>query len=86
MTEPLQPPDAVPHGCNRRSFLSRAGGGFGLTALTGLLAADKLCAAPASAFLEGGDPLAPKDPHFAARAKSVIYLFLYGGPSAMDTF
>ena len=31
-------------------------------------------------------PLAPKPAHFAAKAKSVIFLFMYGGPSHMDTF
>ena len=32
------------------------------------------------------NPLAPKQPHFAAKAKSVIFLFMYGGPSHIDTF
>lgn len=32
------------------------------------------------------NPLAPKDPHFAPKAKNVIFLYMYGGPSHMDTF
>jgi hypothetical protein len=32
------------------------------------------------------NPLAPKKPHFAPKAKSVIFLYMYGGPSQMDTF
>src|SRR5271154_6896885 len=32
------------------------------------------------------NPLAPKPPHFPAKAKSVIFLFMYGGPSHVDTF
>ena len=35
---------------------------------------------------EWENPLAPKAPHFPAKAKSVIFLFMYGGPSHIDTF
>src|SRR5262249_38082059 len=67
----------------RREFLARAGAGLGLYAL-----ADLLCA-PASAS-DGerppGDPLAPRPPHFAPRATSVIWLFMEGAPSAVDLF
>src|SRR6476661_9491646 len=68
---------------SRREFLARAGGGFGLLALADLLRADepKTLGAPAP-----GSPLAPKEPHFPAKAKRVIWLFMNGGPSQVDTW
>jgi hypothetical protein len=51
------------------------GAGFGMVGLQGLQGADVAL-----------DPLKPKQPHFPAKAKRVIYLFLNGGPSQMDTF
>src|SRR5262249_44039232 len=42
--------------------------------------------ARASEGPESSDPLAPKPPHFPAKAKSVIFLFMYGGPSQVDLF
>src|SRR3954454_7840930 len=65
----------------RRQFLARAGNGFGLLALGSLLAQEGL-AAPESPL----DPLAPKKSHFPAKAKSVIWLFMNGGPSHVDTW
>ncbi len=59
-------------------MLSRCANGFGALALTGLLAA--------KAQAEGANPLAPRAPHFAPKAKSVIFLFMDGGPSQIDTF
>src|SRR6266704_5774933 len=67
----------------RRDFLSRAGAGFGALALTYLLERDRLLAAPVEA---ASNPLAARPPHFAAKAKSVIFLFMEGGPSHLDTF
>jgi hypothetical protein len=64
---------------SRRAFLKHAGAGIGTLGLADLLAADGLTAAPA-------DPLAPREPHFAATAKSVIFLFMEGGPSQIDLF
>src|SRR5262249_48170738 len=64
---------------SRRQMLRHAGAGFGALALTALLA-DESRAAPAL------DPLAPRAPHFKARAKRVIFLFMPGGPSQVDTF
>jgi hypothetical protein len=66
----------------RRDFLLRAGGGFGALALSGLLQGRNLLASDAAAL----SPLASKRPHFPGKAKSVIFLFMEGGPSQMDTF
>lgn len=70
---------------NRRDFLLRGGGGFGALALTYLLQGNRLFADPPVADA-GGSPLAPKKPHFPAKAKSCIFLFMEGGPSHLDTF
>jgi hypothetical protein len=67
----------------RREFLWEAGAGFTGLALTGLLAQDGFFAQEAA---RPGNPLAERPPHFPARAKSVIFLFMYGGPSQVDTF
>src|SRR5437660_6867369 len=66
---------------SRREFLQRVGGGFGLLALAGLLDREGLFAAEAAV-----NPLAPKKSHFSAKAKSVIWLFMNGGPSQVDTW
>ncbi|HEU0121010.1 MAG TPA: DUF1501 domain-containing protein, partial [Bryobacteraceae bacterium] len=66
---------------SRREFLERSGLGFGALAASWMLQRDAL-AAPAAA----GNPFAPKSPHFAAKGKNVIYLFMHGGPSHIDTF
>src|SRR3954470_5891247 len=71
----------------RRDFLRRAGGGFGMLALSGLLQQQGLLASSARAATnEILDPLAPRAPHFPAKAKSVIWLFMNGGPSHVDTW
>ncbi|MBA2224735.1 MAG: DUF1501 domain-containing protein [Gemmataceae bacterium] len=62
---------------SRREFLRRAGGGFGLLALADLLHAEQA---------RSVNPLAPKKPHFPAKAKAVIWLFMNGGPSHVDTW
>jgi hypothetical protein len=62
---------------SRRELLRLSGAGFGSLALAGLLADTT----------RGADnPLALKPPHFAARARRVIFLFMHGGPSQVDTF
>jgi uncharacterized protein (DUF1501 family) len=75
---------------SRREMLRRAGLGFGSWALLDLLGRDIFGATqPASgdaASTKILNPLAPKPPHFAAKAKSVIFLFMQGGPSHIDTF
>src|SRR5262245_35216241 len=72
--------------CNRtrREFLWEMGGGFVGVALAGILQRDGFAfgAPPTSS----SNPLALKNPHFPAKAKSVIFLFMYGGPSQMDLF
>ncbi len=65
---------------SRRQLLKRSAVGFGWLALGSLLS-DELVVQAASA-----DPLAEKPPHFPARAKRVIFLFMKGGPSQVDTF
>ena len=73
----------------RREFLWEAGGGFTSVALAGMLGADGFLgrqALAADGVTPFVNPMAPKKPHFAPKAKSVIFLFMYGGPSHMDTF
>src|SRR5271166_5764489 len=76
-------------GRTRREFLWEAGGGFVGTALASLLAEDGFFVRSAAAT-EGepstASPLAPKAPHFPAKAKACIVLFMYGGVSQVDTF
>ena len=79
-------------GRTRREFLWQTGAGFGGLALTGLLSRDGYAFSKpdeqsqvkaSSSFI---NPMAPKPPMFPAKAKSVIFLFMYGGPSHVDTF
>lgn len=64
----------------RRSFLRDCAGGIGIMALGDLLTSDGLTAAARA------NPLAPRKPHFEPKAKSVIFMFMEGGPSQMDLF
>src|SRR5690349_15228882 len=70
----------------RRELLSRGGMGMGVLGLAGVLAGEGLLARPAQASATDVSPLAPKQPHFPARAKRVVHLFMNGGPSHVDTF
>jgi hypothetical protein len=63
------------HPVTRREMLHRCGLGFGMLGLAGTLHAAVDVA-----------PLAPKAPHFKAKAKQVVHLFMNGGPSHVDTF
>src|SRR5262249_23662947 len=63
---------------SRRRFLKSASCGFGFLALA------DLCTRSFAA--EAGNPLAPKAPHFPARAKHVIFMYMEGAPSHVDTF
>ena len=65
----------------RRQVLQTAGAGFGALALQTLLGGES-----ASVAASPRNPLAALAPHFAPRAKSVIFLFMYGGPSHVDLF
>ena len=68
---------------SRRELLRHSGAGFGSLALAGMLSQTDAFAAPRD---PADGPLAVKTPHFAPKAKSVIFLFMYGGPSHIDTF
>jgi len=61
---------------NRREFLTDAFCGFGSLAYASMLHAEAA----------RSNPLAAKAPHFAPKAKSVIFLFMAGGPSHLETF
>jgi hypothetical protein len=67
---------------SRRDFLFQAGGGFGSLALAWLLARDGIAGDTGKI----ANPLAAKPPHFPAKAKSVIFMFMVGGPSPIDLF
>jgi hypothetical protein len=66
---------------SRREFLERAGCGFGALAFSYLLGLDGLAARAGG--LAAANPMLPKAPHFPGKAKSVIWLFMEGGPSHM---
>ena len=72
----------------RRDMLARCANGFGMMALAGLLADEARAANPQSAIRnpQSEGPLAPRPTHYAPKAKSVIFLFMDGGPSQVDTF
>ncbi len=70
---------------SRRELIFRAGAGFSGLALASLLDKDGLLAAEPGQQ-KRANPLTAKPGHFPAKAKSVIFLFMYGGPSQMDLF
>ncbi len=75
---------------SRRELLCRSGMGFGMVGLAGVLAGagEQKSASDAHSVLAHGplDPMAPRPPQFAAKAKQVVHLFMNGGPSHVDTF
>ena len=76
-------------GRTRRDFLHTIGGGFTSLALAGLLEKDGFFSSQllaADGKTPWKSPLEPKQPHFPGKAKHVIFLFMYGGPSHVDTF
>ncbi len=78
-----------PSDIHRRDFLQRAGGGLGWIALTSLLAAQRAASAATLSpppVRPTENPLGAVPPHFAPRARSVIFLFMSGGPSHVDLF
>ena len=70
----------------RRELLRRIGGGFGALGLAGAFGDAGLLGRARPPRRAPADPLAPRPPHFPARAKRVIFLFMNGGPSHVDTF
>ena len=75
-------------GRTRRQFLWEVGAGFSGVALAGMLDSEFFAkqAYAADGKTAFKNPLAPKAPHFPAKAKAVIFLYMYGGPSHIDTF
>ena len=77
-------------GRTRREALWQTGGGFAGLALTGMLSRDgffaNAAAAEARTPAKFVNPMAPKPPMMPAKAKAVIFVFCYGGPSHVDTF
>jgi hypothetical protein len=71
---------------SRREFLSRAGCGFGALAFGYLLGLDGLLTRASNTAIDPIRPLAPRPPNRPAQAKSVIWLFMEGGPSHLDLF
>ncbi len=70
---------SYPRSLSRRDLLRQSAIGFGSLALAGLLA-------ESGAGSSAANPLAVRPPHFPARAKRIIFLFMHGGPSQVDTF
>ncbi|MGY8770403.1 MAG: DUF1501 domain-containing protein [Pirellulales bacterium] len=66
---------------NRRQLLQQCGGGLGVIALNSMLQSQQASAAETSS-----NPLEAKKPHFPAKAKNVIWIFINGGPSHVDTW
>ncbi len=84
MTSSKKRPDFC--GRTRREFLWQSGAGFGASALASMLSRDGFYSGANASDAAFASPLAAKPPHFAPKAKSVIFLFMYGGPSHIDTF
>src|SRR5262245_25634589 len=70
---------------NRRDFLKKAGACFGLLGLADLLHGEGLLKSEAES-LRSVDPMAPRQPQYPAKAKSIIWLFMEGAPSSVDLF
>ncbi|MFM7554071.1 MAG: DUF1501 domain-containing protein, partial [Verrucomicrobiota bacterium] len=81
----MNPHPALHGHLSRRDLFRRAGHGAGLLALAGLLDQDRLLI-PGALAGPAADPLAPRPPQLRTRAKSVIWLFMNGGPSQVDTW
>jgi hypothetical protein len=77
-------PNPTPCRRSRREFLWQVGGGFAGLALIDLLSRDGFVSKVAAK--ESANPLAPKKPHFPAKAKHAVFLFMNGAPSHVDTF
>ena len=77
-------PNPTPCRRTRREFLWQVGGGFAGLALIDLLSRDGFFGQAHAT--EAASPLLPKKPHFAAKAKHAVFLFMNGAPSHVDTF
>ena len=81
------PPRIEDHFLTRRELLGRMGNGFAMLGFTSVLGASGMLAGPASGAAALSDnPLLPKHPPLPGKAKRVIFLFMNGGPSHVDTF
>ncbi len=80
----MSPEQLIVREQTRRHFFSNAGLSIGSIGLASLLAEGNLGAAENAD--RSTNPLAPQDPHFAPKAKRVIYLFMAGGPSQLELF
>ena len=83
MLGPKSQSSAIANRLSRRQILKGSSAGFGLLALAGLLGQSSR---PAYAAAPADKPLAPKAPHFSAKAKRIIFLFMEGAMSQVDTF
>ena len=80
-----RPPPETPTAMTRRRMLLQCGNGFGALALAAL-AQERAFGAVRGALRGGGDPRGPRPPHHPPVAKRVIFLYMDGGPSQVDTF
>lgn len=75
-----------PYGCTRRQFLGRMGAGFGTVALSALAQWEARGSAVPGLRVDPANPFLARRPPLEPAAKSVIFLFMVGGPSQVDTF
>ncbi len=89
MNDEVDRPENTFCGRTRREFLWEAGSAFTAVSLAGMLTADGFLARQ-SVAADGAtpfeNPLRARPPHFPPKARAVIFLFMYGGPSQVDTF
>lgn len=76
----------LPAAISRRRLLQQSGLGFGAAALSALQMTDRAFGAEIGAAGAMAGPLVPREPMFPARARNVIFLYMDGGPSQVDTF
>ena len=76
----------APKQCSRRDFLARTSAGFGAFAFNALMGMEARAAEKWRPAIDPLNPFTARQPHFTPKAKSVIFLFMVGGPSQVDTF
>src|SRR5277367_3397343 len=83
-------PNPTPCGRSRRQFLWEVGGGFAGLGLIDLLSRSRFFSGSAQAAEPAATAqpylMSPKPPHFPTKAKHVVFLFMNGAPSQVDTF